>query len=329
MSNFERRHPFSLNLAVSPFTLVSQNKDMGSYPGHVLPGSFFIVFGLWWWCNIVAIIAQAQARFLRKRSFTRRTNNCDFEIEFESRTWCKVPVLCLKRFPVEPCLKVIAATIGIMAELTKGEWSLVNKAGHFSHLNNFSHATMFSIFLLSAVVEILRFYNILFLPAATDHVFVSLSFFLVGELFYFHIDGRSKLDQKLHTLLYTVSFSIAVVILLEAWQRKSFVLFLTRTFLVLLLGTWFIQIAHVLYGSHPWKDTDSNRAIIVVTFSWHVLGLLAMLTCSLLLVSVGVKLKRSTCIKPLTTAGDLPREGRELDSLMSTEQGNEELTQID
>ena len=302
---------------------------MGSYPGHVLPGSFFIVFGLWWWCNIVAVIAQAQARFLRKRSFTRRTNNCHFEIEFESRTWCKVPVLCLKRFPVEPCLKVIAATIGIMAELTKGEWSLVNKAGHFSHLNNFSHATMFSIFLLSAVVEILRFYNILFLPAATDHVFVSLSFFLVGELFYFHIDGRSKLDQKLHTLLYTVSFSIAVVILLEAWQRKSFVLFLTRTFLVLLLGTWFIQIAHVLYGSHPWKDTDSNRAIIVVTFSWHVLGLLAMLICSLLLVSVGVKLKRSTCIKPLTTAGDLPREGRELDSLMSTEQGNEELTQID
>ena len=298
---------------------------MGSYPGHVLPGAFFIVFGLWWWFNIVVIIAQAQARFLRQRfsSRDRKTKNCVFELEFESTTWCKVPVLCLKRFPAEPCLKVIAATVGIIAELTKGEWSLIDNAGHFSHLNNFSHATMFSIFLLSAVVEILRFHNILFLPAATDHVLVSLSFFLVGELFYFHIEGRSELDQKLHTLLYTVAFSIAVVALLEAWQRKSFVLFITRTFLVLLLGTWFIQIAHVLYGSHPWKNISSNRAIVVVIFSWHVLGLLAMLICSLVFVSVCIRVKRSACLKPLASTGDLPRKERELDSLMSNEQGND------
>ena len=310
---------------------MSENKAMGSYPGHVLPGSFLIVFGLWWWVNIVVIIAQAQARFLRQRFSIRKANNCGFEFEFESTTWCKVPVLCLKRFPVEPSLKVIAATVGVIAELTKGEWSLVNNAGLFSHLNNFSHTTMFCIFLLSAVVEILRFYNILFLPVATDHVLASLSFFLVGELFYFHIDGRSELDQKLHTVLYTVAFSIAFVLLLEAWERKSFVLFITRSFLVLLLGTWFIQIAHVLYGSHPWKDTDSNRAIVVVIFSWHVLGLLAMSICSLVLVSVCIRVRRCTCVKPLTSSGDLPREakGRELDSLMSAEQGNEELTQID
>ena len=180
---------------------------MGSYPGHVLPGVFFIVFGLWWWFNIVIIIAQAQARFMRQKLSIRRTKNCgEFELEFESTTWCKVPVLCLKRFPPEPFLKVIAATVGIIAELTKGEWSLINKAGHFSHLNNFSHATMFGIFLLSAIVEILRFYNILFLPAASDHALSSMSFFLVGELFYFHIEGRSELDQKLHIVLYTVAF---------------------------------------------------------------------------------------------------------------------------
>lgn len=304
---------------------------MGSYPGHVLPGVFFIVFGLWWWFNIVIIIAQAQARFMRQKLSIRRTKNCgEFELELESTTWCKVPVLCLKRFPAEPFLKVIAATVGIIAELTKGEWSLINKAGHFSHLNNFSHATMFSIFLLSAIVEILRFYNILFLPAASDHALSSMAFFLVGELFYFHIEGRSELDQKLHIVLYTVAFSIAVVILLEAWQRRSFVLFITRTFLVLLLGTWFLQIAHVLYGSHPWKDIISNRAIVVVIFSWHVLGLLVMLICSLVLVSICIRVKRSACLKPLaSTAGDIPSEEREMDSLMSTEQGNEDLAQTD
>ena len=297
--------------------------------GHVLPGSFFVIFGLWWWFNIVAMIAQAQPRFLRQRFSTRKTKNCVFELEFESATWCKVPVLCMKRFPVEPCLKVIATTIGIIAELTEGEWSLINNAGHFSHLNKFSHATMFTIFLLSAVVEILGFYDILFLPAATDHVLASLSYLLIGELFYYHIEGRSELDQKLHVLLYTVAFSIAVVLLLEAWQRKSFVLFITRTFLVMLFGTWFIQIGHVLYGSHPWEDISSNRAFVVVIFSWHVLGLLAMFICSLVVVSVCIRVKTSTCFKPLASTGDLPIEVRELDSLMSTEQANEDLAQID
>lgn len=305
---------------------------MGSYAGHVLPGSFFIIFGLWWWLHILALVAQAQARFLKHRfSSVRKTSNCAFDLEFESTTWCKVPVSCTKRFPVEPCLKVIAATVGIIEELTKGEWSLFDKSsGHFSHLNNFSHATMFSIFLLGAVVEILQFYSILFLPAAVDHVLASLAFFLVGGLFYYHIDGRSELDQKLHILLYTVAFSIAVVILLEAWQRRSFVLFITRTFLVVLLGTWFIQIVHVLYGSHPWQNIDSHRAFVVIVFSWHVLGLLVMCICSLVAVSVCVRMKRSICLNRSGSNGNFTTgKTTEFHSLITTEQVNEELGQID
>lgn len=301
---------------------------MGSYAGHVLPGSFFVLFGLWWWFHVLALIAQAQARLLKHRfSAVQIKRDCAFELlDFESSTWRKVPVSSMSRFPVEPCLKIIAATVGIIAELTKGEWSLVDKSsGHFSHLNNFSHATMFSIFLFGAVVEILRFYSILFLPAATDHLLASLGFFLVGELFYYHIDGRSELDQKLHVLLYIVAFSIAIVGLLEAWQRNSFVLFITRTFLVVLLGTWFIQIAHVLYGSHPWHNIASNRAFVVIAFSWHVLGLLGMCICSLVAVSLFVRMKRSACINPSASNGNFTTGTTELHSLMTEEQVNEEL----
>ena len=305
---------------------------MGSYAGHVLPGSFFIIFGLWWWFHILTLIARAQERFLKHRLKSRNTKNCEnFELEFESTTWCKAPVSCLKRFPVEPCLKVIATTVGIIAELTKGEWSLFDKSsGHFSHLNNFSHATMFSIFLLGAIVEILRFYSIVFLPASIDHVLVSLAFFLVGELFHYHIEGRSELDQKLHILLYTVTFSIAVVALLEAWQSRSFVLFITRTFLVVLLGTWFIQIAHVLYGAHTWHNIESNRAFVVIAFSWHVLGLLVACICSVLVVSVFVRINRSIYVNRSGSYEHSATETTtELYSLIPAEHVNEELTQID
>ena len=137
-------------------------------------------------------------------------------------------------------------------------------------LNNYAHATMFAMFLLPSVLEILRFYSILFLPPATEYVLSSLTFSVVGELFYFHIDGRPDLDQRVHSLICVVAFSVSIVIILVAWQRKSVILFVARTILVVLLGMWFFQVAHVLCGTHPWKDTPSNREFISIAFTWHI-----------------------------------------------------------
>lgn len=296
---------------------------MGSFAGHILPGSFFIIFGLWWWFHILATIAKAQAKFFKCRH-KRGINNFEFATAFVSSTWQKVPVPCLRALPVEPGLKVVAAAVGIIGELSKANWSLLDKAGRFSSLNNFSHATMFAVFLLGAVMEILRFYSILFLPPATDHVLASLAFFVVGELFYFHIDGRSVLDQNLHIIIYTLAFLISVVVLLEAWQRTSFILFMARTVLVFLLGTWFIQVGYVLYGANPWKDTYSNRAFVAIAFSWHLTGVLLTFLCSLVLLSVCIRLKRWSHVGSLAASGSAMNETAELENLMITEQATEE-----
>lgn len=299
---------------------------MGSYAGHVLPGSFFIIFGLWWWFNILAKIAEAQAKYFKRHSVAQRgrTEKFDFELDFESSVWMKVPLSCLRNFPVEPCLKVIACTVGIIAELSKGEWNLLDNHGHFSHLNNFGHATMFGSFLLGAIAEIFRYYNVLFVPSTTDHVLLSMAFFLVGELFYYHIEGRNELDQKLHIPLYTVAFFIAFIVLLEAWQRKSLILCMVRSFLVVLLGTWFIQIAHVLYGPRPWQDIGSNHAFVVIVFAWHILGLLACFLVNLVVIG-GVVLAFSKATRwsaVLNPSGS--QEKSELHSLMNVEQDNED-----
>ena len=90
---------------------------MGSYAGHVLPGSIFIIFGLWWWFNILAKIAKAQLNYFKRRSLAQQvcTEKFDFELDFESSVWMKVPLPCLRDFPAEPCLKVIGCTVGIIA----------------------------------------------------------------------------------------------------------------------------------------------------------------------------------------------------------------------
>jgi len=298
---------------------------MGSFAGHVLPGSFFIAFGLWWWVHILAMIAKGQARFLKHRN-SRKANNFAFELDFVSTTWQKIPLPYFRAVPVEPCLKATAATVGIFGELTRTDWRLIDKHNNFWRLNNFAHATMFAMFLISASVEILRFYFIVFLPPATEHVLSSLAFFVVGELFYFHIDGRPELDQKLHILIYVVAFSIAIVIILEGWQRKCFILFVTRTILVVLLGTWFFQVAHVLYGTHPWQDIPSNRAFVAIAFSWHILGLLLTFLSSLVVVSVFVTLRRWSCVISFDN-GSLTRDATELDNLII--KVNEDATQVE
>ena len=305
---------------------------MGSFAGHVLPGSLFLAVGLWWWFHILALIAKAQARFLKHRD-SRRTNNFEFAYsDFVSTTWQKIPLPCLRAVPVEPGLKAIGATLGIFAELTRTDWtikSLTDNHENFSgDLNNYAHATMFAMFLLPSVLEILRFYSILFLPPATEYVLSSLAFSVVGELFYFHTDGRPDLDQRVHSLICVVAFSVSIVIILEAWQRKSVILFVARTILVVLLGTWFFQVAHVLYGTHPWKDTPSNREFISISFTWHILGLLLTCFCSLVVVSVFVRLKRSSWVISVDN-GSLTGDATELENLMITEEEHEDPTQVE
>ena len=298
---------------------------MPTFVGHVLPGSFFIVFGVWWWFHILDMIAKAQTRFLKRRD-KRRANNFESNIDFVSTTWQKVPVPYLRAVPVEPSLKVIATTFAIIKELRENRWRLTDEHGNFIHLMNFDHSTMYAIFLLQAVVEILNFYSTLFLPAATDHVMGSLAFFVTGELFYFHIEGRSVPDQKVHIFICILAFAISIIALLEAWQRNSFLLFMARTTLTVILGTWFIQIAHVLYGTHPWKDTAPNQKFVTIIFSWHIIGVLLIFLCSLVILSVFVRLRRSSCVISASLAanhGNITRDATELDELMITEQADE------
>ena len=275
----------------------------------------------------MVLIAKAHARFLKSRDSKRP--NIEFQVDYETSTWRKVPLPYLKSLPLEPFLKVTATSVGIIAELSKGDWSLINRNDHFAHLNNFTHASMYAVFFLAALVEILRFYSLLFLPPSAEHLLSSLAFFVVGELFYFHIDGRSVLDQNLHFFIYILAFSISFVLLLEAGNRRCFVLFMARTVLIVLLGTWFIQVAHVLYGANPWKDTASNRAFVAIAFTWHILALLFTILCSLLLVSLFMRiLCGSCCGTSLAADGKVTLDATELSSLIR-ENGVEDPAQID
>lgn len=78
----------------------------GSLGGHVLPGSFFLIWATWWFANIVSIqIHRAQHR----KEFTSRS--------YYHSTY-------LSKLPLEPLAKLVLPFIGILGELwlSHGKW---------------------------------------------------------------------------------------------------------------------------------------------------------------------------------------------------------------
>ncbi len=107
------------------------------------------------------------------------------------------------------------------------------------------------------------------------YIFMAMAFFVEGIIFKFHLFGRDDLDDIGHTLLYNVVFLTVLIIVLEINYKNSVLLTLSRAYLTLLHGTWFWQLAFILYnpvqGVTPWySDKHENLMLVVCMFTWHM-----------------------------------------------------------
>ncbi|KAM8927597.1 transmembrane protein 45B [Pelodytes ibericus] len=226
---------------------------MANFKGHALPGSFFIVFGLWW-------SVKYPLKYLnRKVKGNCRSNRCYQRLEL-----------------IEGIVKVVFTVIGMLAEQFVPDgphMHLINREDNsWVKLMNWQHTTMYFFYGLSGVVDILT-YLPLKLPQGLDRLFLSLAVFIEGFLFYYHVHNRPALDQHIHSLLIVAVFGAALGIMIEVFQRNNFVLELLRSSLTILQGTWFWQIGFVLYplgGAPEWDQTShENIMFITMCFCWH------------------------------------------------------------
>jgi len=199
-------------------------------------------------------------------------------------------------------VKVILGILGVLGELVLSKaWTLINKDGDFvaENLNNHSHTAMYCFFGLSGIVDLMMWYNLMPLPPKCDYLIFSACFWVEGFLFYFHLRGHSEISVRLHTILYIVIFVTAAAFLADVFSTRQQSLFtLMRAILLGLQGTWFLQIAFVLYGPNPWKNTPSNVEFLAVAFAWHLFVFLAV---SLVLVAMFNRF----CGKKFTTDNQL------------------------
>ncbi|XP_073332884.1 transmembrane protein 45A [Pagrus major] len=267
---------------------------MGSFKGHALPGSFFLVAGIWWTGKHSLWYATRRNKNIGSTRLASRASQRRLEI-------------------IESSVIVFFSFMGMLLEQFAANgprlqlYNLAEK--HWEDLMNWQHATMYLFFGLAGTMCLI-IHTTEAAPLALDRLMLAIAFFNEGFLFLYHLHGRSMLDVHVHQLLLYAIFGDALVAFLEVFHRGNILLELLRCTLTILQGSWFWQIGFVLYPPHgpEWDLMDhSNMMFITMCYSWHLA--FAMLVVSVLYCTVSCVVRSRLKRTPPMEMGLLkPRE---------------------
>ncbi|CAM6028384.1 unnamed protein product [Sphagnum balticum] len=207
---------------------------MGSFEGHVLPGSLFGMVGLW------------------------HLLNCIFNYVKDSKGFCcrvwHPPAWCAQgsrlRY-VELYIIIVGSFIDMCVEFfySTHRRFVVDGALNTAHLNDFEHSAMLLMFFLFAVSALVsEATGWLPLPEGGLFLMASMAFTAEYLLFYFHSTTHAGLEGRYHEILVMlIGLCILGAVLAAAYPQK-FVVDLTCSLALTLQGAWFYCTAYTLYG---------------------------------------------------------------------------------
>ncbi|XP_061332111.1 LOW QUALITY PROTEIN: transmembrane protein 45B-like [Pezoporus flaviventris] len=260
---------------------------MANFKGHALPGSFFLLFGLWW---SVKYPLQYLSQKVTKKSHR---------------------IYCFQRVDaIEGGLKIIFALIGMLAEQFVPDgphlYLYSGENRDWVKLMNWQHTTMYLFYGLSGVVDVFTYLSPV-VPRGLDRLMLSVAVFVEGCLFYYHVLHRPMLDQHIHSLLLIAIFAGACSTMLEVFLRDNIVLEMFRAGATIVQGTWFWQIGVVLFrpwGGPMWDENEhSNIMFLTMCFFWHWAAAVAILAINYTLTYCCIQRRRAGSGEPYISLG--------------------------
>ncbi|XP_041456835.1 transmembrane protein 45B-like [Lytechinus variegatus] len=230
---------------------------MGSFLGHVANGMFFMGYAIIWMVHHAYLIQTSSGRLLRH----------DPSAKSKRRP--------IQRLPIIGMIVMLLCSVGLII----GEnvhpvmkWRFVNETGVWINGIVWQHCTMALFFGLYSVVNLLK-HTCLPSAAKYEMLFAALAFFVEGFVFLLHtilIKEHSTLSHIVHYLLQIPIWISFFVSLSEAFVKNHHLkLAYIRTVCTLQQGTWFVQMAFILY-INQWGDGESDHVYSTLFFSWHI-----------------------------------------------------------
>ncbi|XP_004713530.1 transmembrane epididymal protein 1-like [Echinops telfairi] len=240
---------------------------MGTFKGHVVPGTYFLGYSLYY--SVLVSLALLRKQRLVKPPLPRR-EKCE-------RVWCHLGL-------VEGSIKLLCPLVSILGELFYPlgvnhlkliDWEDPHRS--FVYKDYWQHITMFGFFLLSGAVDIVSWFCLARQMAPLEQAIEALAFYVLMLLMATHVENKSALEVRVHLLLLVPTCLLALVLTIEVWVPDQPRLWVLKAWMRLVFSSWLLQIGVLLYAppsGQPWRsENPEDLAFVTIFFTWHlVLG---------------------------------------------------------
>lgn len=231
----------------------------GKFGGHFYPGLYIFLYGLYQATVVFkAMRANDSPVYLSSLPKNQKSTSKVWKIAFGG--WLKIVTGSLLIFYVVFCLD--------------DGMELINKETppRFMYPQEWQHLTMFILLTLDGCVDVMSKNALWQRCVALERGSMALGIYVLLLLLVSHVQVSSKVELYVHSLLILVVFLLMLVLTAELWAAGSFRLQLIKNFLFLMMGSWLMNTAFILFrpvSGYPWKDEDIMFA--TTFFCWHVI----------------------------------------------------------
>ncbi|MBZ3890237.1 Transmembrane epididymal protein 1A [Sciurus carolinensis] len=235
---------------------------MGTFIGHVCPGLFLFLYGLY-----QGIVVSRAVIFNESLLYPLWPSK-------KKGRWAR-----LWKISCEGLLKIVAGSLLVIYEIscTHGELTLMNRElpPRFMYPKEWQHLTMFTLLIINGFVDVTSNNVLPQRCVALEKGALVLSSYELLLLLVSHVKESSGIELQVHSLLISVVFLLLLVLTAELWTPEMVHLWMMETFLFVIMGSWLMQAGFILYrpvSGYPWEDDDMSDLMFVTTFfCWHVM----------------------------------------------------------